>query len=74
MMEAKKITLEIDIERCKGCELCVNICPSGALKMSENLNKRGIRYVVLDQAEKCTGCGFCALVCPDCAITIREKE
>jgi len=61
---------EIDKERCKGCELCVYVCPVRCLSMPGNVNKRGARYVILENNDKCTGCGMCAVICPDCAIEI----
>ena len=69
-----KLKMNIDAETCKGCLLCVDICPQKALAMSSMVNKRGLRYAVLKYPEKCTGCGLCALMCPDCSITIEESE
>ena len=34
-------TVTIDIELCKGCELCIPACPPGVLAMSEARNDRG---------------------------------
>lgn len=68
-----KIKLKIDAERCKGCMLCIDVCPQNALEIAGQLNKRGVRYVVLKHPEKCTGCGLCMLVCPDCAIESGES-
>ena len=65
--------LKIDKERCKGCMLCLAACPLHLLRMSEDVNKKGLKYVVMTDAEKCTGCGMCVLSCPDCAIEL-EKE
>ncbi len=56
-------TLVIDVDRCKGCELCVLACPPHVLSMSEGVNDLGYRYPEL--AEGCTGCGACLMVCPD---------
>ena len=36
-------TVTIDIERCKGCELCIPACPVDVLVMSEARNERGER-------------------------------
>ncbi|MBU1084298.1 MAG: 4Fe-4S dicluster domain-containing protein [Candidatus Omnitrophota bacterium] len=72
-MEEKK-KLRIRTERCKGCGLCINVCPSGHLSMSDGVNKRGSKYVTLKEGGKCTLCGMCAVICPDCAIEIREDE
>ena len=37
----------IDIERCKGCELCRDACPQDVLALAEELNAKGYRPVVL---------------------------
>ncbi|MGB2661835.1 MAG: 4Fe-4S binding protein [Candidatus Omnitrophota bacterium] len=66
--------MKIDKERCKGCMLCVNICPHGALELTEKVNKKGHRYIVLKHPDKCNGCGLCAIICPDCAIEILDEE
>ncbi len=61
----------IDIERCKGCELCRDACPQDVLALAEELNAKGYRPVVLlDPAHDCTGCALCAVVCPDGCITV----
>jgi 2-oxoglutarate ferredoxin oxidoreductase subunit delta len=67
---SKKRKLTVDKERCKGCELCVKVCPCGCLELAKQVNKKGMRYAVWKVPEKCTGCGLCAVMCPDCAIEI----
>jgi 2-oxoglutarate ferredoxin oxidoreductase subunit delta len=72
-------TVKIDIETCKGCELCIKACPQGSLGMSKDINSKGYHHAVLIQ-DNCTGCVNCALVCPDAVITVyretkkKEKE
>ena len=72
-------TVDIDIETCKGCELCVEACPQDTLSMSKEINNKGYHYAVTIQ-DNCTGCVNCALVCPDAVITVyrmskkNEKE
>lgn len=56
-------SVSIDIERCKGCELCTVVCPPNVLSMSKDFNSMGYRYPVL--AEGCTGCTNCYRICPD---------
>lgn len=61
----------IDIEHCKGCELCRSACPPHVITLAEQLNNKGYRpAVLLDPAHQCTGCALCAVVCPDSCITV----
>ncbi|MFC1535832.1 ferredoxin family protein [Candidatus Neomarinimicrobiota bacterium] len=65
--------VKIEIENCKGCELCVNECPQDSLKMSKNINIKGYHYAVLND-DTCTGCTNCALVCPEAIITVYRES
>ena len=56
-------TVTIDVDVCKGCELCISACPPRVLTMSERVNRLGYRYPEL--APGCTGCAACQLICPD---------
>lgn len=61
---------EINPERCKGCELCISVCPVGILSMSETFNKQGQPYSVCTDPDRCTACLSCAIICPESAIRI----
>jgi 2-oxoglutarate ferredoxin oxidoreductase subunit delta len=65
-------TLVIDLEHCKGCELCIAACPPNVLAMSTELNDLGYRYPVLHPG--CTGCTACQLVCPDFVFSVYRYE
>jgi 2-oxoglutarate ferredoxin oxidoreductase subunit delta len=57
-------TVKIDVESCKGCELCIPACPPGVLSMTaDRFNQRGYRYPEL--VAGCTACRACLQVCPD---------
>ncbi len=56
-------TVVVDVDRCKGCELCVPACPPSVLTMSDHLNANGFRYPIL--APGCTACRACHEICPD---------
>jgi 2-oxoglutarate ferredoxin oxidoreductase subunit delta len=56
-------TVTIDVELCKGCQLCIPVCPPHVLSMSTAVNAKGYRYPLLEDG--CTGCELCAKVCPD---------
>ena len=60
---ASRGTVTIDVEHCKGCELCIPACPPRVLVMSQARNRLGVPYPEL--LPGCTGCGACLLVCPD---------
>jgi 2-oxoglutarate ferredoxin oxidoreductase subunit delta len=63
----------IDIERCKGCTLCVTACPCNVITISEKSNSKGY-FPAESTGPNCTGCANCAVVCPDCAIEVlRDK-
>jgi 2-oxoglutarate ferredoxin oxidoreductase subunit delta len=64
----------IDSKCCKGCELCIGVCPQHVIRMSDSFNARGYHPAQLvDAAGACTGCGVCAIVCPDVAITVYRQ-
>lgn len=71
-----KGTVVIEVDRCKGCELCTTVCPQGILHMSrDRFNARGYRPVELvDPEQKCTGCALCALICPDVVLTVYRYD
>jgi 2-oxoglutarate ferredoxin oxidoreductase subunit delta len=63
-----KGTLVVDIEKCKGCEMCITACPPGVLEMSTDVNEMGYRYPLLHPG--CTGCTACQLICPDAVFEV----
>jgi 2-oxoglutarate ferredoxin oxidoreductase subunit delta len=65
--------IEIEIQRCKACELCTIECKENALSLGESINLRGYRYIIANN-DLCTGCMNCALVCPDAVITVYRTN
>ena len=67
-------TVTIDTEACKGCVLCIDVCPPRVLEMTvSRVNRTGYRYPVL--LDGCTGCELCARICPDfCFEVFRGDE
>jgi 2-oxoglutarate ferredoxin oxidoreductase subunit delta len=62
----------IDNDKCKGCGLCVTVCPKNVLEISEKINSKGYFPAYQAHAEDCIHCALCATMCPDVAITINE--
>jgi len=63
----------IDSERCKGCGLCVAVCPKGSIVIAKKSNARGY-FPACPAGTDCTGCAICALVCPDAAIQVQRDD
>ncbi len=64
----------VDIEKCKGCGVCVPACPTSVIQLAENVNGKGFHYAYMANEDACTGCMNCALVCPDAVITVYRKK
>lgn len=62
----------IDNDRCKGCELCVSICPKNVLEISETVSAKGYFPAYQARPGDCIVCAMCCVMCPDVAITITE--
>ena len=71
---AAKGYVEISVEGCKGCALCVESCPTECLAMNKSdTNSFGLHYAYLAVEDECIACQNCAVVCPDAAITVYKK-
>lgn len=72
-MKVKKGSVQIDSDRCKGCGLCISVCPLELLEQNGNeVNIKGYHPSVLTDETKCIGCGQCALMCPDSVLTVKR--
>jgi 2-oxoglutarate ferredoxin oxidoreductase subunit delta len=66
-------TLVIDVDACKGCNLCIEACPPRVLEMTEHeVNARGYRYPRLRPG--CTGCKACSQICPDFVFQVWKYD
>jgi len=72
-MAKVKGDIVIDIEKCKGCEVCIAACPNDVIAMSKNVNGKGYHFLIKVN-EECTGCMNCAIVCPDGVITVYKVK
>jgi 2-oxoglutarate ferredoxin oxidoreductase subunit delta len=65
----------INEDRCKGCGLCVTVCPVDILQLAEDrFNVKGHHPVEVTDPEKCTGCAMCATICPDVVFTVYRRK
>ena len=63
----------VDVEKCKGCGLCVVACPSKVIELAREVNGKGYNYAYMANPEACTGCANCALVCPDTVFQVYRE-
>jgi heterodisulfide reductase subunit A len=79
-----KKAMRVDPEKCTGCGICAQKCPSSAIdEYNEGLSERKGVFIRYSQAvplvfaidkEKCLGCGICAEVCKAEAIIYDEED
>ncbi len=63
----------IDKDACKGCGLCVTVCPKNILRLSETeINAKGYSPIEVKDMALCIGCAACARMCPDIIFTIEK--
>jgi NAD-dependent dihydropyrimidine dehydrogenase PreA subunit len=72
--ETEKNHVVIDQSQCKGCKLCIAICPKKCLGLSAGINELGYQYAEFRE-EQCTACGLCYYMCPEPgAVTVHAAE
>ncbi|MDO5409634.1 MAG: 4Fe-4S binding protein [Lachnospiraceae bacterium] len=67
-----KAKAKTDSALCKGCRLCVGVCPKDAIEPLTEVNKKGYEIVRVNE-ELCIGCGQCYKICPDYVFSIVEE-
>lgn len=69
-MTRRHIRIEIKNEWCKGCYICVDMCPRNVLEIDQSTFVKGFHPVRVARLEDCTACRLCELWCPDLAIAV----
>lgn len=58
--------VNIDTEKCTGCQFCVNACAASSLEVSDGKSR------MVEKLPVCIACGDCVAICPEQAITIER--
>jgi len=40
-------SIVVNVEKCKGCEVCMVTCPTGTIAMAKEVNGKGYNYAYL---------------------------
>jgi len=65
--------LELKLESCTGCGLCVMDCPANALKITM-LDRKAKRFVMDYYVDRCTFCGQCVASCNRGALSMSSEQ
>jgi 2-oxoglutarate ferredoxin oxidoreductase subunit delta len=68
MARQKLKTIMINRDWCKGCGICVSLCPTKVLELDAADKATVVR------PEDCICCRMCELRCPDLAIEVQTEE
>ena len=64
--------MEVVVSKCKGCYLCIQVCPKKCIEKSDKFSSTGY-YPAKDAREGCCiACQSCARICPDLAINVYK--
>lgn len=67
MAETKHFKVAVNNVWCKGCSLCIGVCPKSVLSLNDRQKVDAVKQ------EDCIGCRQCENICPDLAITVKEE-
>jgi 2-oxoglutarate ferredoxin oxidoreductase subunit delta len=74
----KSVSIRLNQEWCKGCYICLEICPKKVFEKSFEVSDKGFNPVIVAHPEECSRCLQCEMMCPDLAIDVNveveEKE
>jgi 2-oxoglutarate ferredoxin oxidoreductase subunit delta len=65
--EGLQAQIALDLELCKVCGICIELCPERVFDRDK------VGYPIVARAEDCTSCLLCELHCPDFAIEVQRR-
>ena len=68
----KESKIKVNQKWCKGCYICLEVCPKKVFEKSKEVSEKGFNPVVVAHPEECTACLQCEMLCPDLAINVEK--
>ncbi|GIW21374.1 MAG: hypothetical protein KatS3mg068_0381 [Candidatus Sericytochromatia bacterium] len=61
------MSIQLDLEKCKSCGLCLDVCPNDLIKYSDKYNSKQYRLIQIKNKDFCfhPKCNKCVNICPD---------
>jgi len=70
--DARKFEVILNVEYCKECGYCAEVCGVDTFGPADFFNEKGYRPEEVKTSDWCVGCFKCYFACPDFAIDIIE--
>ena len=70
--DARKFEVILNMEYCKECGYCAEVCGVGTFGPADIFNTKGYRPAEVKSSDWCVGCFKCYFSCPDFAIDVAE--
>ena len=65
------MSVYIDGKICKGCQVCLYVCPKDVFEIGEEVNDKGFVIPKVAYQDQCIKCKLCEINCPDLAIFVE---
>ena len=65
--------ITIDKACCKGCNICISVCPKKVFSKSKVRNNYGTAMPAAIKPKNCILCRMCERMCPDGAINVEGE-
>ncbi|EGZ31153.1 4Fe-4S binding protein [Malacoplasma iowae] len=62
MKTEERLLAVTDQNKCEGCKMCINVCPTNSIRIVNNKS-------IID--DTCIACGACVNICPKEAIDLK---
>jgi NADPH-dependent glutamate synthase beta subunit-like oxidoreductase len=72
--DAREFEVTLNIEYCKECGYCEEVCGVGTFGPADFFNEKGYRPEEVKHSKWCVGCFKCFFACPDFAIDVKEAS